>query len=203
MRRPAFIARQSRHPSGLLGRLIGRIMAVETAPANEEALRLLRLAPTDHVLEVGFGHGRTLRRAADMLPRGFVAGVDPSREMVRMASAWNRSHIAAGRVALLRSDGLPLPFATGVFDKILGIHVLYFWPEPLGQLREVRRVLKPGGSLVLGFRARSDEQTADFPASVYRFYEAEEVESLLADCGFRAITTDIASDGTVLLGAVG
>jgi len=101
MRRPEFIARQSQRPTGLMGRLIGRIMAAETARANEHALRLLCLAPTDHVLELGFGHGRTIHLAADKVPLGLVAGVDPSEEMVRMASRRNRHHIAAGRVALV------------------------------------------------------------------------------------------------------
>lgn len=201
MRRPEFIARQSRHPRGLIGRLIGRIMAAETAAANDHALRLLRLAPGDRVLEVGFGPGRALQLAADLVPHGFVAGVDPSVEMIRMASRRNRHHIAAGRVALTLSDGLPLPFADGAFDKVLAIHVLYFWPDPAGQLREIRRVLKPGGRLVLGFRVRGDDHAADFPPSVYRFYDLGEVESLLATCGFRAVAADHAADRTVLVSA--
>jgi SAM-dependent methyltransferase len=201
MRRPECIARQSRHPTGLMGRLIGHIMAAETARANEHALRLLRPAPTDRVLEVGFGHGRTIHLAADMVPRGFVAGVDPSAEMVRMASRRNRRHIAAGRVALVLSDAVSIPFPDGAFDKVYGIHVLYFWPQPRDQLREIRRVLKPGGRMVLGFRVRSDERSADFPPSVYRFHDLEEIQSLLADCGFRAIGAEISPDRTVLVSA--
>ena len=201
MRRPEFIARQSRCPSGVIGRLIGRIMAAETVPANEHALRLLRLVPTDHVLEVGFGHGRTIQSAADKLPHGFVAGVDLSEQMLRMASRRNRRHIAAGRVALKVSDAMPLPFPDGSFDKIYCVHVLYFWPEPRDQLREILRVLKPAGRFVLGFHTRSDERAADFPPSVYRFYEADEVESLLACCGFHAIASQVSPDRTVFVSA--
>jgi len=201
MRRPEFIARQSRCPSGMIGRLIGRIMATETAPANEHALQLLHLLPIDYVLEVGFGHGRTIELAADKLPHGFVAGVDLSEQMLRMASRRNRHHIAAGRVALELSDAMPLPFPDGSFDKVYCVHVLYFWPEPRDQLREILRVLKPGGRFVLGFHARSDERAADFPPSVYRFYEADEVESLLASCGFHAITSEVSPDRTVFISA--
>jgi ubiquinone/menaquinone biosynthesis C-methylase UbiE len=201
MRRPEFIARQSRCPSGVIGRLIGRIMATETAPANEHALRLLHLMPTDHVLEVGFGHGRTIQLAADKLPHGLVAGVDLSEQMLRMASRRNRHHIAAGRVALKLSDAMPLPFPDGSFDKVYCVHVLYFWPEPRDQMREILRVLKPAGRFVVGFHARSDARAADFPRSVYRFYEADEVESLLADCGFQAITSEVSPDRTVFVSA--
>lgn len=201
MRRPEFIARQSRCPTGVIGRLIGRVMATESAAANEHALRLLRLAPTDRVLEVGFGHGRTIQRAAEAVPQGFVAGVDISEQMVRMASRENRHHIAAGRVALRLSDAAPLPFSDCSFDKVYCIHVLYFWPEPRDQLREILRVLKPGGRFLLGFRARSDERTAAFPPSVYRFYEPDEVESLLACCGFRAIACERSPDQTAFISA--
>jgi cyclopropane fatty-acyl-phospholipid synthase-like methyltransferase len=81
MRRPEFIAQQSRCPTGLLPRLIGYIMSVETATANEEALTLLDLQPSDRVLEVGFGHGRTIERVAPALAMGFIAGIDLSEEM--------------------------------------------------------------------------------------------------------------------------
>ena len=96
---------------------------------------------------------------------------------------------------------MPLPFPDGTFDKVYGIHVLYFWPQPRGQLREIRRVLKPGGRIVLGFHARSDERAADFRPSIYRFYELEEVESLLEDCGFLAVAAEISPDRTVLVSA--
>ena len=85
MRRPEFIARQSSRPRGMIGRLLGHVMAIETASLNSEALGLLALQPSDRVLEVGFGHGRTIRLAAAQVPQGLVAGMDVSRDMVRMA----------------------------------------------------------------------------------------------------------------------
>ena len=99
MRRPAFIARQASCPSGILGRLLGRIMAVETAAANDKALELLAIGPNDRVLEIGFGHGRTITRAAALASTGFVAGVEVSETMVRMATRQNRRLIAEGKVA--------------------------------------------------------------------------------------------------------
>jgi cyclopropane fatty-acyl-phospholipid synthase-like methyltransferase len=76
MRRPEFIARQASCPTGILGALIARIMAVETRRENATALKLLDLQPKDHLLDIGCGHGRTLALAADAVPEGFVAGVD-------------------------------------------------------------------------------------------------------------------------------
>jgi len=106
MRRPEFVARQSACPSGLLGRLIGHVMARETVTAIESALELLEAQPADHVLEVGFGHGATIARVAAAVSGGLVAGVDPSAEMCRMAARRNRRAVARGKVEL-RHPSLP------------------------------------------------------------------------------------------------
>jgi ubiquinone/menaquinone biosynthesis C-methylase UbiE len=90
MRRPEFIARQASCPTGLLGRFLAWIMAAETAAVNTQALALLGCRPDDQVLEVGFGHGRTLARAVVLVPAGLVAGIDVSTDMVRMARHRNR-----------------------------------------------------------------------------------------------------------------
>ncbi len=201
MRRPEFIARLSGCPTGLLGSFIARIMARETLATNEYALQLLHLTPTDRVLEIGFAHGRTIQRAADAVPQGSVAGVEVSEQMVRMASRHNRYHIAAGRVVLKLSDGTKLPFGDSTFDKAYCVHVLYFWPEPQNPLREIFRVLQPGGTFLLGFRSHSDKHAGDFPTTIYRFYDPSDVESLLARCGFQAIKTTLAPDQTVFVRA--
>jgi ubiquinone/menaquinone biosynthesis C-methylase UbiE len=187
MRRPEFIARQSGCPRGLLGRVIARVMAVETAAANKELLGLLELRPTDHVLEVGFGHGRTIERAAALVPQGFVAGVDLSRDMVRMATHRMGQLIRARRVELQLGDSARLPYPDCSYDKVYSVHTLYFWSHPHEHLREIYRVIKDNGRFVLGFSSRDDEATANFPATVYRFYSGDEVRNLLQRAGFQDI----------------
>lgn len=183
MRRPEFVARQSACPSGLLGRLIGAVMARETASANQFALQLLDLHPTDHVLEVGFGHGVTIARLAAAVSGGFVAGVDPSAGMCRMASRRNRDSIVRKLVDLRQGRAEALPYPDGRFDKVLSVHTLYFWREPDRALAEIRRVLKPAGRLVLAWRYDA-EAVRSFPASAYRFHDEAGVLRLLRDAGF-------------------
>jgi ubiquinone/menaquinone biosynthesis C-methylase UbiE len=189
MRRPEFIARQSSRPRGMIGRLLGHVMAIETASLNSEALGLLALHPSDRVLEVGFGHGRTIRLAAAQVPQGFVAGVDVSRDMVRMAQRRCLNLAGKGLVELMVGDSRRLPYADTSFDKVLSVHTIYFWEEPIKDLGEMFRVLRPGGRLVLGFRAKSDNgSTSDFPETVYSFYSIDEVSTLLASAGFEKNT---------------
>lgn len=184
MRRPEFIARQGRCPTGLLGRLLGRVMALETAAANARALELLECQPADSVLEVGFGHGRTIARAASLVPQGLVAGVDLSAQMVRMATDRNRRLIRAGRVELQLGDSARLPYPDRRFDKVYAMHTLYFWSDPREHVREIRRVMQDGARLVLGFRPSDAAAAADFPETIYRFYTSDAVRGLLAAEGF-------------------
>jgi ubiquinone/menaquinone biosynthesis C-methylase UbiE len=198
MRRPDFIARQSRCPTGLLGRLIGHIMSAETAAANVAALKLLDLQPSDRVLEVGFGHGRTMERAAEALTTGFIAGVDLSEEMVRMAEYRCRHLIREGKVAISVGDSVHLPFPDQHFDKALSVHTVYFWSDPKVHLREIRRVLKHGGRFVLGFRAKGDKGAEDFPDTVYTFYTPGEVGGLLEASGFQRVDRASTPGGLIM-----
>jgi ubiquinone/menaquinone biosynthesis C-methylase UbiE len=188
MRRPEWIARQSSHPRGLVGRVLARIMAFETALANEHALELLHIQPTDRVLEIGCGHGRTLARAAAVARQGIVAGIDVSADMVRMATQWNRFLIQEGRVEAQHADSMQIPYGDGSFERVYAVHTLYFWDEPRAHLREIYRVMKAEARLVLGFRSREDHRAVtNFPSPIYQFYTGDEVAGFLNDAGFAHI----------------
>lgn len=198
MRRPDFVARQSACPSGLIGRLIGSVMARETASANEFALQHLDVHPTDHVLEIGFGHGVTIARLAAAVSGGSIAGVDPSPAMCRMASRRNRASIQRGIVEVRQGRAEALPYPDGRFDKALSVHTLYFWREPERALAEIRRVLRADGRLVLAWRY-DPEAVRCFPAPVYRFHDEAGVLRLLGDAGFHRARVVVHTRGGVVL----
>jgi len=145
LRRPEFIARQSAHPTGLLGRAIARIMAFETATLNRRALEVLDLNEKSRVLEVGFGHGHTLAHTSERTPAGLVAGIDVSRAMAEMAQTFNRDRIAKGLIAVRQASSDQIPYPDKSFDRIYAVHTLYFWHDPLAHLREIHRVCAVGG----------------------------------------------------------
>ena len=74
MQRPGFIARQSGNPRGLLGSIIARIMERETAQQNLRALDALAVSDGDDVLELGYGHGRTLEAICRLINDCFGEG---------------------------------------------------------------------------------------------------------------------------------
>jgi SAM-dependent methyltransferase len=184
MRRPAFIARQSGRPAGLLGRLLLGVMARETSAFNSEVLEALAPVDGERILEIGYGHGRTLADAAARTPGASFAGIDVSPAAARAAAKRCRPLIEAGRVELETGDSLTLPWAPASFDAVFSVHTMYFWPDAAPQLAEIRRVLRPRARFVLGFRERSDAAIAAFPAPTYRFYSTDETAALLAGAGF-------------------
>lgn len=190
MKRSTLLARQGRMPTGLLGQIVARIMARETHAANLIALEALELAPEDRVLEVGFGHGRTLATAAKIVTKGRLAGVDPSDVMLRIARKRNAAAIRAGRMELKPGMSAHLPLADAVFNKALAVHTIYFWQHPERDLAEIHRVLAPGGRLVLGFRSSEDETfVQSFPPEIYHIRSLAEVERLVASAGFADVRT--------------
>jgi ubiquinone/menaquinone biosynthesis C-methylase UbiE len=188
MRRPDFIARQARQPSGALGWLIGNIMSIETRSLNEAALAALEIQPTDQVLEIGFGHGRTLKKATELASAGVVHGVDFSATMLGMAERSCRTLVDAGRLRLALADSAVLPYAEEAFDKIYSVHTLYFWPRPEVQLREIRRVLRRAGRFVLGLRTKDSRGAEDFADTIYSFHRADDVCAMFERAGFGEVT---------------
>lgn len=186
MRRPRFIAEQARDARGWLGRLIAYIMARETWAQNLRAIAALHVREDDQVLDVGCGPGRALATLAAKAPRGRVVGADPSEVMAEVALARNRGLVRSGRVDVAIAEVAALPFAAACFDKVLCVHVVYFWPDLDAALRELARVIKPGGRMALVFRTSADTSAVEsFPSEVYRFRALLEVESAAERAGFR------------------
>ena len=195
MSRAAFDSKDSHlaRPRGLLGWIAGQVMVATNRPMNELTSALLDVQPIDHVLEVGFGPGTLIRLLAEKATQGYVAGVDPSDVMVKVARKRNRSFIERGLVDLCQGTVSRLPYRNHEFTKACAVNSLQFWPALQDNLREVRRVMKDGGLLVLALRMR--DPTGRFMGPI---------ESLVTRAGFRDVRTEVHSlrrgTATFLLG---
>lgn len=129
-------------------------------------------------IEIGVGSGRFAA------PLGVQVGVDPSPAML--------VHAAARGIEVVAGVAENLSFADGSFDHALVVTTLCFVDSPVAMLAEARRVLKPGGRLVMGFIDRESAMGQDYLAHqaenvFYReatFYSADEVARLLLATGF-------------------
>lgn len=178
------ISKQLRHPRGLLGALLGPVMNRENAGINQLALEHLRIEPGQQVMEIGFGGGALLEQLVKAAGLGMVAGVEMSKILLKRARINPRL-----RPAILRAGAIEsLPFADALFDRVCTVNTIYFWSDPLQGMREILRVLKPGGRFTIGFHTEADLRRTGVSGRVFRFLEAEAVESLLSENGFVSIS---------------
>jgi ubiquinone/menaquinone biosynthesis C-methylase UbiE len=171
-------------PQGVLGRLGGIIMGRMNADCGAWVSDLLAVGPNDTVLEVGFGPGVTSQRLSKLAAVGHVAGIDPSREMVEQARVRNTTALQSGHVDLRLGSVESLPFDDNSFDKALAINSMQVWPDAIAGLREIWRVMKPGGKIALGFTPYSGQPNRGFEATLFAagFTKAQVVETGKAFC---------------------
>jgi len=187
-----------RRPAELGGRLAGLIPAAGDEAMNELAAELMDPRPHDAVLEIGFGPGRLIERLARAGDADLVVGVDPSPARLGQATRRNRTWIARGRVRLVQAGVSRLPFPDCAFTKVCAVNSFPFWPNPPEDLREVRRVLRLGGRLVLCLRTADPRRRLLLGWGVTEA-EVERARDLLAEAGFREVCTERRPAGAALV----
>jgi SAM-dependent methyltransferase len=172
-----------KHYDGLPGALL-RVTGILT---GHEALagRLISPGRFDvrgcaRILDAGCGNGRYTRfllRRAD--PGALITGFDYSQKMLRRA----RESLDSDRVTHVAADLTRLPYADGCFDAAVCGWVLEHLPDPRPGLRELARVLRPGGKLLL--MVTEDTLTGAMCSRMWhcRTYSREEVRRVGQECG--------------------
>ena len=131
------------HFSGLGGLLAGLSMTVGRRTSSRLAARLSDAGPGDHVVDVGCGPGSAARAAARLGAR--VTGVDPAPVMLRLARRLTRAN---DRITYVEGAAEALPLADGTASVLWSIASVHHWADLARGLREVDRVLAPGGRFV-------------------------------------------------------
>ena len=110
----------------------------------EDVMQRMNVQPRDRILEVGCGEGWAARRLASLVPEGLVVGLDGSDEMIRKARAQSAG---LENILLLWADAEEIPWQEKFFTKVLCVEAFYYFEHPEKVLREIYRVLSPGGSV--------------------------------------------------------
>ena len=140
---------QCSKPSGWLGRF--SLWRMNASHSGVTDWGLSHVSPQDRhtILDIGCGGGRTIAKLAAMAPQGMVHGVDYSDASVAASRNTNSESIAQGRVEIRLGSVSQLPFPDGMFDLVTAVETHFWWPDLPNDMREVFRVTKPGGTLIL------------------------------------------------------
>lgn len=114
-------------------------------PVGEQAIELMAILPGARVLDVGCGSGWATRLMAAKAINGRVVGIDIADEMIKLA---HDTSLSIPQVEFQVASAERLPFSEGEFNRVFSMESLYYYADVLGALREIRRVLEPGGLFV-------------------------------------------------------
>jgi SAM-dependent methyltransferase len=190
-----FIVNQARKPTGLFGRLFARGMNVGHWPTIQWGLEHVDIGRADVILDVGCGGGKTIRHMAGLAQEGKVYGIDYSEASVAAAIGFNRKLIAAGRVDIRHGSVEALPFPGATFDLVTASETCYFWPDLVENLKGIRRVLKPGGRLLLineAYQGPGLEKDNAMWAELGEFtiYGPDELRDFVTQAGYTTVHID-------------
>lgn len=153
---------------------------------TRETIARLSLRPTDFLLDVGCGTGALLRRLAPFYPKAQLFGVDLVPEMLAIA----RQRLPA-TIELREGSAERLPFSDEHFDVVVSCNMFHYVRHPIPALREMGRVLRPGGQLVLTdwcddyFACRiCDLYLRIFNRAHFKTYGERECMRLLEEAGY-------------------
>jgi ubiquinone/menaquinone biosynthesis C-methylase UbiE len=149
MRIMSKLSQQWRKPTGWLGGLLLRAMNINHSKLTDWGLSHISIGTQDTILDVGCGGGGTVRKLARIAAEGKVYGIDFSEESVTVSRRTNKQLIKIGRVEIRHGSVSCLPFSDAMFDLVTAVNTHNYWPDLVTDMREVLRVLKPGGTLTI------------------------------------------------------
>ena len=177
-------------PSGVLGRLLGKLMNLGHRDTFAWGLAQLSIKPDSVVLDVGCGGGAAVKLMAARVPKGRVCGIDHSRDMVNLSRQVNRQLIDGGRVVVDHGSVSDLPYSDDMFNVVTAFETIEFWPNLSEDLKEVKRVLKPGGQLLVVNRLPEKEKGDSKWMEFLQVRTSEEYQERLTDGGYVDISID-------------
>ena len=185
MNKPKEKLSQGAKPIGFRGRIIARLMAIAHRAIYKNVAAALNLQLEDDYLEIGCGSGIFMKSFASDVRS--TAGLDHSEGMVKLASHYNRKRIEAGMAEFRHGDAAQLPWEDEKFSAAAAIASFLFWPKPLESLKEIHRVLRPGGRLVISLGWNADDgmdHTKHIKKYGIRLYTEKEMQAMFQEAGF-------------------
>lgn len=148
------VAKQLRQPTGDEAEEVGKRMNEGNLFMNLVTIESLPLNSNDTLLEIGMGNGFFVHHLFEQQPNISYTGIDFSEKMVEASEAMNAELIVHGKVKFELGDISKTHFENQSFNHIFTVNTIYFWENVEVTLNEIKRILKPQGTLTIAIRPK-------------------------------------------------
>jgi SAM-dependent methyltransferase len=183
---------QFQRPTGHQGRVVAAMMNRGHKALTTWGLTHVTIDPSFLVLDVGCGGGKTINRLAYQVPQGRVYGIDYSPDMVSYAKKLNKKYINQGKVEIVEGTVEKTGFPSDFFNLVTAVETYYFWPSLPDAFKEIKRIIKPNGKLLIinemvkdGVYDVKDAELIE--KTRVRLFPLEEIRGMLQSAGFEDI----------------
>jgi len=176
-------------PRGFVGWIVAWIMPLPHSSIYKRISKVLNLQPEDNLAEVACGGGHFLKKYASHVRS--VSGLDLSDVQVRMAKRKLRKRIAAGTAEIVKGDASRLPWEDESFSVTATMGSFIGFPMPLESLKEMYRVLFPGGRAVISIEFNAEDgkdHTKEIEKYGMWIWTEDEVRAMMKKAGFSEIS---------------
>lgn len=188
------MAAQLRKPEGKDGQEVAKQMNKGNKHICLNSYKVLKPQNNSTIVEIGMGNGLYI---SDLLSKAEglkYIGVDFSKTMLDEATLLNKQLVNDKKVSFINASIANLPLLDDTVDAVTTTNTIYFWPNLEENAKEIYRVLKPEGKVLIGYRSKALMDKIELTQYNFNKYTRLEVEALLEKTGFRNIETQIIAE---------
>lgn len=180
------IARQLRCPSGEEGLEMGELLNETNIGMIKESIHSLQLSNKNRVLELGHGNCTHLSDILKQAPQLRYFGMEISEIMKQEAERINHQYMQNRQALFQLYNGAEIPYVLNFFDRVLTVNTIYFWENPVAVLKEIYRVLKPGGICIIAYANRTFMKELSFVVhtNIFDLYDNQRLKLLVQQTDF-------------------